>query len=163
MGIAPAGRFPKSPLQPLTTWEGPSTSEQKHPTAEWMIQMARNAAVEGSGCLRGMRYFLHDRDTKFCTAFLDVLRSGGIRPLALPPSSPNRNAFAERWVSSVRQECLSNSFCRRSFVAPGVERIHRTSSFRTEPPGSGQPSPIPFSKRAAESQEQDLLPGRLIL
>jgi len=57
----------------------------RHPTAEWMIQMARNATDEGSGFLRGMRYLLHDRDTKFCTAFLDILRSSGIRPLALPP------------------------------------------------------------------------------
>src|SRR5665811_2422075 len=40
-------------------------------------------------------------------AFLDVLRSSGIRPLALPPRSPNLNAFSERWVGSLRQECLS--------------------------------------------------------
>ena len=79
----------------------------KHPTAEWMIQMARNATDEGCGFLRGMRYLLHDRDTKFCAAFLDVLRSSGIRPLALPPRSPNLNAFAERWVGSLRQECFS--------------------------------------------------------
>jgi putative transposase len=53
------------------------------------------------------RYLLHDRDTKFCAAFQDVLRSSGIEPLALPPRSPNLNAFAERWVRSIRQECLS--------------------------------------------------------
>jgi putative transposase len=51
----------------------------KHPTAEWMLQMARNATDEGCGFLRGMRYLLHDRDTKFCATFLDVLRSSGIR------------------------------------------------------------------------------------
>lgn len=69
--------------------------------------MARNATDESSGGLRDLRYLLHDRDTKFCAAFLDVLRSGGIRPLALPPKNPNLNAFAERWVCSIRQECLS--------------------------------------------------------
>jgi transposase InsO family protein len=79
----------------------------KHPTSEWMVQMARNATAEGSGFLHGQRYLLHDRDTKFCAAFLDVLRSSGIRPLALPPRSPNLNAFSERWVGSIRQECLS--------------------------------------------------------
>ena len=79
----------------------------KHPTTEWMRQMARNATDESSGFLRGQRYLLHDRDTKFCATFLDVLRSSGIRPLTLPPSSPNLNAFAERWVGSIRQECLS--------------------------------------------------------
>jgi putative transposase len=72
-----------------------------------MLQMARNATDESSGLLRGQRYLLHDRDTKFCAAFLDVLRSSGIQPLALPARSPNLNAFAERWVGSIRQECLS--------------------------------------------------------
>ena len=79
----------------------------RHPTSEWMLQMARNATDESSGFLRGQRYLLHDRDTKFCAAFLDVLRSSGIQPLTLPPKSPNLNAFAERWVGSIRQECLS--------------------------------------------------------
>ena len=79
----------------------------RHPTSEWMLQMARNATDESSGFLRGHRYLLHDRDTKFCAAFLDVLRSSGIQPLALPARSPNLNAFAERWVCSIRQECLS--------------------------------------------------------
>jgi hypothetical protein len=79
----------------------------RHPTSEWMLQMARNATDESSGFLRGHRYLLHDRDTKFCAAFQDVLRSSGIEPLALPPRSPNLNAFAERWVRSVKHECLS--------------------------------------------------------
>jgi putative transposase len=79
----------------------------KHPTAEWMLQMARNATDESSGFLRREWYVLHDRDTKFCAAFQDVLRSSGIQPLALPPRSPNLNAFVERWVRSVKQECLS--------------------------------------------------------
>ena len=79
----------------------------RHPTSEWMLQMARNATDENSGFLRGQQYLLHDRDTKFCAAFLDVLRSSGIRPLALPPRSPNLNSFAERWVGAIRKECLS--------------------------------------------------------
>ena len=79
----------------------------RHPTSEWMLQMARNATDENSGFLRGQQYLLHDRDTKFCAAFLDVLRSSGIRPLALPPRSPNLNSFAERWVGAIKKECLS--------------------------------------------------------
>ncbi len=78
-----------------------------HPTAEWMLQMSRNATDEEFGHLRGQRYLLHDRDTKFCTAFRCVLRSAGVQPVVLPPQSPNLNAFAERWVRSVMQECLS--------------------------------------------------------
>jgi putative transposase len=79
----------------------------RHPTSEWMLQMARNVTDEASGFLRGQRYLLHDRDTKFSAAFQDVLRSSGILPLTLPPHSPNLNAFAERWVRSIKQECLS--------------------------------------------------------
>ena len=79
----------------------------RHPTAEWMVQMARNGTDEETGHLGGQRYLLHDRDTKFCPAFREVLRSAGVRPVALPPRSPNLNAFAERWVRSVKQECLS--------------------------------------------------------
>jgi transposase InsO family protein len=50
---------------------------------------------------------MHDRDTKFCAAFRAILTSGGIVPLVLPPRSPNLNAFAERWVRSIKSECLS--------------------------------------------------------
>ena len=57
--------------------------------------------------LRQHRYLLHDRDAKFCRAFADVLQSSGIRCLTLPARSPNLNAFAERWVRSVKEECLS--------------------------------------------------------
>jgi len=79
----------------------------RHPTEAWMTQMARNAVDETSGALRHSRYVLHDRDAKFCRAFADVLQSSGIQCLTLPARSPNLNAFAERWVRSVKEECLS--------------------------------------------------------
>jgi len=60
----------------------------RHPTEAWMTQMARNAADDTSGGRRQCRYVLHDRDTKFCAAFDDVLASEGIRCLRLPPRSP---------------------------------------------------------------------------
>jgi putative transposase len=79
----------------------------RHPTEEWMLQIARNATGDSWGYLENRRYVLHDRDAKFCASFRETLRSGGIQPLALPPRSPNLNAFAERWVRSAKQECLS--------------------------------------------------------
>jgi len=72
-----------------------------------MKQMARNLTMAGEGMLQGCRYLLHDRDTKFCAAFDEVLRSAGIEPLTLPPRSPNLNAHLERWNRSVKEECLS--------------------------------------------------------
>ena len=79
----------------------------RHPTEAWMTQMARNAVDDTSGALRQCRYVLHDRDAKYCMAFDDVLASEGVRCLKIPSRSPNLNAFAERWVRSVKQECLS--------------------------------------------------------
>src|SRR5678816_2291846 len=61
----------------------------RHPTEEWMIQMARNAVDEESGYLHGHRYVLHDRDTKFCAEFRQTLATGGVKCLRLPPRSPN--------------------------------------------------------------------------
>ena len=81
----------------------------KHPTQEWMMQMARNAVEESSGPLNPCRYVLHDRDTKFCASFRETLMSGGVKPLVLPPRSPNLNAFAERWVGSIKARVLEQT------------------------------------------------------
>jgi putative transposase len=79
----------------------------RYPTETWMEQVARNAIDESSGHLRHVGYVLHDRDTKFCTSFRTTLATGGVKCIALPARSPNLNAFAERWVRSVKEECLS--------------------------------------------------------
>ena len=50
---------------------------------------------------------LHDRDSKFGAEFRETLAAGGVKCLRLPARSPNLNAFAERWVRSVKEECLS--------------------------------------------------------
>ena len=79
------------------------------PEESWMQQMARNATLEGEGCLsrRKVRYLLHDRDAKFCASFRETLATGGVKCLRLPPRSPNLNSYAERWVRTVKEECLS--------------------------------------------------------
>jgi len=79
----------------------------EHPNELWMMQMARNVTMEGWGFLQNCRYLIHDRDTKYTQAFRAIIKSGGVRALVLPPRSPNLNAFAERWVKSVKDECLS--------------------------------------------------------
>ena len=71
-----------------------------------MVQMARNAIDEESGRLRQHRYVLHDRDTKFCAELRKTLVAGGVKCLRLPPRSPNLNAYAERFVRSIKQSCL---------------------------------------------------------
>src|SRR6266446_5198544 len=79
----------------------------RHPDQEWMEQIGRTATQDTWGYLGSCRYVLHDRDTKFCAAFRSALASGGVKTIQLPAKSPNLNAFAERWVRSVKQECLS--------------------------------------------------------
>src|SRR6266481_1019608 len=59
-----------------------------HPEAMAMEQMARNATLEELGCLHPCRYLLHDRDTKFCKSFREVLKAGGVKPMKLPARSP---------------------------------------------------------------------------
>jgi hypothetical protein len=83
------------------------TGITRHPAEEWMTQMGRNATDGACGCLRQHRYVLHDRDSKFCAEFRETLAAGGVKCLRLPARSPNLNAFAERWVRSVKEECLS--------------------------------------------------------
>ena len=78
-----------------------------HPNEAWMKQIARNVTMDGDGTLRDCRYLLHDRDAKFTRSFRSIIASGWVKPLALPARSPNLNAFAERWVRSVKEECLS--------------------------------------------------------
>ena len=78
-----------------------------YPGQEWMEQQARNATMEEWGFLRGCRYLLHDRDTKFFASFRELIESGSVKMIRLPARSPNLNSFAERWVRSVKEECLS--------------------------------------------------------
>jgi Homeodomain-like domain/Integrase core domain len=71
-----------------------------HPDERWMQQIARKRS------LRDCRYLLHDRDTKYTQSFRAIIASGQVEPLMLPACSPNLNAYAERWVRSVKEECL---------------------------------------------------------
>src|SRR4030095_3735991 len=91
----------------------------RHTTENWMTQMARNDVDEARGAVRRCGALLHDRAPKFCVAFQDVFASEGIRCLKLPPRSPNLNAFAERWVRSVKDECLSK------LIMFGDSSLHR--------------------------------------
>ena len=72
-----------------------------------MAQIARNVTDSEGGILQGKRYLIHDRDPLFTAEFLDLLEGSGIEPVKLPARSPNLNAFAERFVKSIKEECLN--------------------------------------------------------
>jgi putative transposase len=77
-----------------------------NPNDAWMRQAARNLTSGGCDLLAKCRYLIRDRDARFSSGFDMIIRSAGIEPLALPPRSPNLNAFAERFVRSIKHECL---------------------------------------------------------
>jgi transposase InsO family protein len=78
-----------------------------HPNAAWMVQVARNVTMEEWGFLASGQYLIHDRDGKYCPAFQQLIDAAGVKRVPLPPQSPNLNAYAERWVRSVKDEALS--------------------------------------------------------
>lgn len=72
-----------------------------------MTQIGRNLTDVEEGFLRGKRYLMLDRDTKYSDEFRNALVREGIHLIRLPPRSPNLNAFAERFVRSIKSECLN--------------------------------------------------------
>jgi putative transposase len=86
-----------------------------HPTAAWVVQQAR----ELSACLQDreppVRFVIRDRDSKFTDAFDAVFQSDGARIVRTPIRAPAANSFAERWVGTVRRECLDHLL----IVGPG--------------------------------------------
>jgi putative transposase len=77
-----------------------------HPTGAWMAQAARNLLMELDEHAHGLRFLIRDRDTKFTAAFDAVFAAAGIQTVKIPPRAPKANACAERWVRTVRTECL---------------------------------------------------------
>jgi len=71
------------------------------------VSMNQRCSYRMSIWRRKTRYALYDRDEKFCASFRSGLAAAGVKPIMLPAKSPNLNAYAERWVRSVKQECLS--------------------------------------------------------
>ena len=77
------------------------------PSGAWMEQQARNLTDPVDGCLRSARHLIHDRDPLYTRVFGEILESAGVQPIRLPPKSPNLNAYAERFVRSIKEECLT--------------------------------------------------------
>jgi transposase InsO family protein len=78
----------------------------RSPDGIWMEQVARNLLDVEDGFLLGKKYLLLDRDPLYTTEFRAALERGGVGVVRLPARSPNLNAFAERFVLSIKRECL---------------------------------------------------------
>ncbi|NIO28587.1 MAG: DDE-type integrase/transposase/recombinase [Candidatus Latescibacteria bacterium] len=77
-----------------------------NPDEAWMMQIGRNLTDTFDGFLNGKRYVLMDRDGKFCLAFRAILKNEDIKPVQLPPRSPDLNGYIERFHRSLKEECL---------------------------------------------------------
>jgi len=78
-----------------------------NPAGDWMKQIAKNLTDPFDGFLLGKRYLIMDRDTKFSDAFRKILEDEGVESVRLPPRSPNLTPHIERFMRSIKEECLA--------------------------------------------------------
>tara|TARA_B100000965_G_scaffold163247_1_gene136005 strand:- start:1638 stop:2747 length:1110 start_codon:yes stop_codon:yes gene_type:complete len=81
---------------------------RENPDSAWLLQVGRNLINACKGFLRGKTHLILDRDPLYSSAFKDLLDGAGVSVVTLPRRSPNLNAHAERFVRSVRSECLDH-------------------------------------------------------
>ena len=77
-----------------------------HPDSAWVTQQGRNFCMDMAEREEKADIILHDADTKFTKEFKEVLKSEKMRPKQITPVSPNLNAYVERFIQTIQQECL---------------------------------------------------------
>ena len=78
-----------------------------HPNVDFMAQIARNLTDPEDGFLTDKRFLIHDRDAKFTKQFVRILTNSGVESVRCPARAPNCNAYAEQFVRTIKEECLS--------------------------------------------------------
>jgi transposase InsO family protein len=131
-----------------------------HPTGAWVVQQARNLSYEITERAQPVKFLIRDRDTKFTASFDEVFRSEGIRIIRTPIRAPRANAFAERFVGTIRRECLDRMLIlgRRHLDAVVHEYVEHYDSHRPHR-SLGQLPPQPRALTPAGLENID--PSRL--
>jgi putative transposase len=124
------------------------------PHGAWMEQVARNLTDVVDGFLGNTRYSIHDRDPFFTQRFAGTLRAGGVKTVKLPARSPNLNAYAERFVLSVRTECLRRVIPLgeqhlRTILREYIEHYHRERNHQGM--ANALLTPLPANSNTGES------------
>jgi putative transposase len=117
-----------------------------NPSGAWVTQQARNLSF--TGLFERMRFLIHDRDSKFAAAFDEVFRSEGIEVIHTPIRAPQANAYAERFVRTVRAECLDWLLIMGRRHLESVLRTY-TAHYNRERPHRGLALLSPDSTNAA--------------
>ena len=141
------------------------TSSTDHPDSLWVTQQARNVSTDLDGRVPSVRFLIHDRDAKFCGPFDEVFRSEDARVILTPIRAPNANAFAERWVRTIRAECLDwmlilgrrhlDHVLRAYAEHYNRQRPHRSLALAAPVPKTLAPTPI----EPREVRRRDVLGG----
>jgi transposase InsO family protein len=118
-----------------------------HPNGQWVTQQARQVVWELEGREPTIRFLIRDNDKKFSQSFDTVFRAEGIDVIRTPYRAPNANAFAERWIRSVREECLDKLL----IIHPShLRRVMReyVAHYNSARPHQGIAQQIPIPQRA---------------
>jgi transposase InsO family protein len=131
------------------------TGVTEHPTAVWVVQQARNLSFELSQRTQRVKFLIRDRDAKFTASFDEVFRAEGVRIIRTPIKAPRANAFAERFVGTVRRECLdrmliANQHHLGKVLTEFVEHYNQHRPHRS----LGQVPPVPTTPPAMASEGQ---------
>jgi transposase InsO family protein len=118
-----------------------------HPTSAWVTQQARQFSWHlQDGDPGSVRFLLHDHDGKFVTGFDTVFASEGVEVIKTPVHAPNANAYAERVIRSIRQECLDHLLIlNRAHLAFVLRQYVVYYNHRRPHQGLGQALPIPLA------------------
>jgi putative transposase len=128
----------------------------QNPDGAWVAQQTRNLVIELSDQGRGFGVLIHDRDTKFSRAFDGVFRAEGIGVIRTPVRAPNANAFAERWVRTVRGDCLDRILIFGRRHLDRVLRVYTTHYNQHRPHRALQLTPPDGGNAVATDQTLDL-------
>jgi transposase InsO family protein len=124
-----------------------------NPSGAWVLQQARNLSF--TGLFERVRFLIHDRDSKFTASFDEVFRSEGIRVIHTPVQAPQANAYAERFVRTVRTECLDWLLIVGQRQLEHILRIY-TQHYNRERPHRGRALHPPQLLAPALPQEGDV-------
>ena len=123
-----------------------------HPTGVWVAQQARNLVVNLGDQVAVWKFLIRDRDAKFTRAFDDVWRSTGTAIIRTPVQAPNANAVAERWVGTVRRECLDQLLIvGRHQLVHVLRRYVEHYNQRRPHRGLAHATPVPSERTEATS------------